>query len=71
MSEVCSVIVGIPITGVTITGTISSGSQISGTIEPAYTIDPISEDFCNPASVKVIYFNGLAKFDGTFIFGGA
>ena len=60
MAEVCPVIIGAP----------ESDTIISGSVEKAYTIDPTSEDFCNPASSLVIYYNGNVNYDGEFVYGG-
>lgn len=61
MAEVCPVIIGTP----------ETDTIISGIEEPFYNILPTDEDFCNPASLNVIYYNGLATYNGQFLYGGA
>lgn len=54
-----------------INGTPETDTVIDGSEEPFYIITPTDEDFCNPASLNLIYYNGLAAYNGQFLYGGA
>ena len=71
MTEVCPVITPSTEPGSSVSGSIEAGTLVSGKEEEAYTVWDVDPNFCNPESSLVIIYNGLAIFDGTFLFGGA